>query len=60
MNDDICWACDGTGERDWLSGARCYDCGGTGWIEDRELTDEERDELEDFWQDFYREESERH
>ena len=27
---DICYHCDGTGERDLLSGARCYECNGTG------------------------------
>lgn len=50
---DFCYACDGTGERDWLSGAPCFDCNGTGWREDRdeELTDDEMD----FWDEFYRE-----
>jgi hypothetical protein len=27
---DDCPHCEGTGERDWLSGARCYECKGTG------------------------------
>jgi len=36
MNGDFCYACDGTGERDFLSGAKCYDCDGTGWIEEPE------------------------
>lgn len=36
MSGDFCYACDGTGERDWLSGAPCYDCGGSGWREDNE------------------------
>lgn len=26
----VCDECDGTGERDWLSGAKCYACNGTG------------------------------
>jgi len=30
---DICPHCDGTGERDFLSGARCFECGGSGIIE---------------------------
>ena len=33
---DICHHCDGTGERDFLSGARCLECNGTGWIEEPE------------------------
>ncbi len=36
MGGDFCWACDGTGDRDWLSGAPCYKCNGTGWLEDHE------------------------
>jgi hypothetical protein len=31
---DDCPYCDGTGERDWLSGARCYECNGTGISKD--------------------------
>lgn len=31
---DDCTSCDGTGERDWLSGARCYECNGTGIAKD--------------------------
>ncbi len=27
---DLCYYCDGTGERDPISGARCWECGGTG------------------------------
>lgn len=38
---DLCYHCDGTGERDWLSGARCYECDGTGWKDDP-LDDEDR------------------
>jgi len=34
MTFDICPACDGTGERCFLSGARCYECNGTGVRED--------------------------
>lgn len=30
---DICYDCDGTGERDWLSGAPCRRCDGTGLID---------------------------
>ena len=40
MNGDFCYACDGTGERDFLSGAKCYDCNGTGWIEDLDEDDD--------------------
>lgn len=45
---DLCYHCDGTGERDFLSGARCYECDGTGWIEDRDF-DEDPPE-DDVWQ----------
>lgn len=38
---DICPNCDGTGVRDFLSGAKCYHCNGTGIIED---TDDDEDE----------------
>lgn len=31
---DLCYYCDGTGERDFLSGAPCHECGGTGWRDD--------------------------
>ena len=31
---DICPKCDGTGDRDFLTGARCWECNGTGIIED--------------------------
>ncbi len=48
--DDFCYVCDGTGERDFLSGAKCYECNGTGWMpEPPELTDEERDQLDEFY-----------
>lgn len=48
--DDLCYYCDGTGERDFLSGAKCYECNGTGWIEEKpELSDEERDQLDEFY-----------
>ena len=39
---DICYYCDGTGERDFLSGARCHECNGTGWKDDDEPEDENR------------------
>lgn len=54
MSGDICYACDGTGERNPFSGERCLECNGTGWREEREpedLTDEEMQ----FWDDFYAE-----
>ena len=53
MSGDICYVCDGTGERNPFSGERCLACNGTGWREDRdeELTD---DEIQ-FWDDFYSE-----
>lgn len=41
---DICQYCDGTGERDFLSGARCYHCNGTGVIEDDDPDDEYEDD----------------
>lgn len=40
MSGDFCYACDGTGERDFLSGAKCYDCNGTGWRDDPDPDDE--------------------
>ncbi len=36
MSGDLCYYCDGTGERDFLSGAPCHECNGTGWREDTE------------------------
>lgn len=33
----LCPNCDGTGERDFLSGARCYECNGTGWVNEDEV-----------------------
>lgn len=44
MMFDICPNCNGTGERDFLSGARCYYCDGTGTIED---TLEDYDEFDE-------------
>ena len=38
--EDICYFCDGTGERDFLSGATCHVCHGSGWIPDAEEPDE--------------------
>lgn len=49
---DLCYYCDGTGERDFLSGARCLYCNRTGWRdepdeeEDYDERDLERDELD--------------
>lgn len=45
---DICPRCDGTGERDFLSGARCYECNGTGWIEERDYDEDPPDD--EVWQ----------
>ena len=36
MTFDICYHCDGTGERDFLSGAPCHECNGTGLREEPE------------------------
>lgn len=44
MSGDFCYHCDGTGERDFISGARCLWCNGTGWREDPEPDDEYLDE----------------
>jgi RecJ-like exonuclease len=41
MGFDICPICDGSGERDFLSGAKCYECNGRGVIEDSDPDDEE-------------------
>lgn len=56
MSGDICYHCDGTGERDFLSGARCYECNGTGWREGPGWTDEDSEFWEDFHDEFYRNE----
>ncbi len=53
---DFCHHCDGTGERDFLSGAKCYECNGTGWIDradEPELTDQEQEEYEREMDAFY-------
>jgi DnaJ-class molecular chaperone len=44
MQVDICERCDGSGMRCTLSGAKCFECNGTGFIEER---DDEFDEYED-------------
>ena len=43
---DICPHCDGPGERDFLSGARCYECDGAGWLFDRDPDGDEYDNEE--------------
>lgn len=48
MSYDLCSYCDGTGERDFLSGARCHECNGTGMIEYRDPDDEEYLDDEDY------------
>jgi RecJ-like exonuclease len=48
---EICWKCDGTGERCSISGALCWECNGTGLIEDPdddEFYEEEEYDREDF------------
>ena len=44
MTFDECSYCDGTGMRDFLSGAKCHDCNGRGFIEDSDPDDEEYEE----------------
>lgn len=56
MSEDICYACDGTGERNPFSGERCRECGGTGWREDYDPDDEYLDEE---WERELREEEDR-
>lgn len=54
--DDFCYVCDGTGERDFISGAKCYECNGIGWIDrddEPEFTDEEQEEYEREMDAFY-------
>lgn len=53
MNEDICPYCDGSGERNPFSGERCLMCDGNGWIEEPELTDEERMSEQEHWDQFY-------
>lgn len=40
MTFDTCPYCEGSGIRDWMSGAPCYFCNGTGGIEDEPDDDE--------------------
>lgn len=44
MSFDICSMCDGSGTRDFLSGAMCYACNGIGHHEDSDPDDEEYDD----------------
>ena len=44
MTFTVCHACDGSGNRDLFSGAPCYECNGTGLIEDRDPDDDEDDD----------------
>ncbi len=46
MSFDLCPVCDGSGERDCLSGAKCYECNGTGFVLDVDPDDEEFDDEE--------------
>jgi len=41
---DECPHCEGSGERDFLSGAKCYECGGKGYLEDANPDDDEYDD----------------
>lgn len=43
MGGDFCYHCDGTGERNWLSGAPCYECNGTGWKDELPEDDDWRE-----------------
>lgn len=47
MTFDICPICDGTGERCFLSGAKCYECNGTGVWEDEEPEDNDLLDMND-------------
>lgn len=52
MITGICAYCDGTGERDFLSGARCYHCDGKGYVEesDDDFEDDDFDnDLSEEW-----------
>lgn len=55
MTCDICPYCDGSGTRDFLSGASCYYCHGKGVIEEGDPEDEDEDEDEDARLDYERE-----
>ena len=44
MSFDLCPICDGSGERDGFSGARCRECNGLGMIEDKDPDEEEYDD----------------
>lgn len=48
MTFDICPICDGTGERDTFSGAKCYECNGTGFCQDVDPDDEEYEDDDDY------------
>jgi hypothetical protein len=41
---DECPYCEGSGERDFLSGAKCYERDGKGYLEDANLDDDEYDD----------------
>ena len=41
MSCEPCYICDGTGTRDWLSGAKCYECNGLGYVEDSDPDDDD-------------------
>lgn len=49
MTFDTCQYCEGSGIRDWLSGAPCYFCNGTGVLEDIDPDDDDDDD--DFEED---------
>ena len=48
MGFDICPICDGSGERDFLSGAKCYECNGRGIIEDADYDESDWENAIDY------------
>ena len=46
MSFDICPMCEGSGERDFLSGAKCYECNGLGVLQDTDPDDEEYEDYD--------------
>lgn len=49
-NDELCQACNGTGEGQ-VDGSHCYSCRGSGVERDYEAEDNAKAEAADYWND---------
>ena len=45
---DMCSLCVGTGKRCLISGAKCWECGGTGIVEESETNEDEFDDYDQY------------